>query len=117
MVGQERIGSASKRWRKAYNEYGELGLTDTRKTSSGRPSSQELTLEKQLSRKDAEIAYLKAFNYRGYKKGSRSIKMVLEKEFNIIYNRKRIQRMIRKYGVKCPIRKANPYRRMMKATR
>ena len=60
---------------------------------------------------------LKAFNHRGYKKGSRSIKMVLENEFNIIFNRKRIQRIMRKYDIKCPIRRANPYRRMMKATR
>lgn len=60
---------------------------------------------------------LKAFNHRGYKKGSRSIKMVLEHEFNRILNRKCIQRIMRKYDIKCPIRKANPYRRMMKATR
>jgi len=60
---------------------------------------------------------LKAFEHRGYKKGSRSIKMVLEQEFDLIINRKCIQRIMRKYNIKCPIRKANPYRRMMKATR
>lgn len=60
---------------------------------------------------------MKAFEHRGYKRGSRSIKMVLEQEFNIILNRKCIQRIMRKYDIKCPIRKANPYRRMMKATR
>jgi putative transposase len=60
---------------------------------------------------------LKAFNHRGYKKGSRSIKMVLEKDFGIIYNRKRIQRIMRKFNIICPIRKANPYRRMAKATK
>ena len=53
---------------------------------------------------------LKAFNYRGYKKGSRSIKMVLENKFNIIMNRKKIQRIMRKYNITCPIRKANPYK-------
>lgn len=58
---------------------------------------------------------LKAFNYLGYKKGSRSIKMVLEQEFNLIYNRKCIQRIMCKYSMS--IRKANPYRRMMKATK
>lgn len=62
-------------------------------------------------------AILKVFNHRGYKKGSRSIKMVLENEFNLIVNRKCIQRIMRKYNIKCPIRKANPYRRMMKATK
>lgn len=30
-------------------------------------------------------------------------------------NRKKIQRIMRKYDVVCPIRKANPYRRMAKA--
>lgn len=60
---------------------------------------------------------LKAFNKRGYKRGSRSIKMVLEQEENITYSRKRIQRIMRKFDIICPIRKANPYRRMMKANR
>jgi len=60
---------------------------------------------------------LKAFHYRGYKKGSRSIKMVLENEFGIIYSRKRIQRIMRKFSIKCPIRRANPYRRLAKATK
>ncbi|MBA9013723.1 transposase InsO family protein [Clostridium beijerinckii] len=55
--------------------------------------------------------------HRGYKKGSRSIKMVIDHEFNLIINRKCIQRIMRKYNIVCPIRKANPYRRMMKATR
>lgn len=69
--------------------------------------------------KDLELKniILKAFNHRGYKKGSRSIKMVLEHEFNRVVNRKCIQRIMRKYNIVCPIRKANPYRRMLKATR
>lgn len=66
---------------------------------------------------DFKRIILMAFDYRGYKKGSRSIKMVLEQEFKVIINRKCIQRIMRKYNIKCPIRKANPYRRMMKATR
>ncbi|WP_242944267.1 IS3 family transposase [Clostridium botulinum] len=60
---------------------------------------------------------LKAYDYRGYKKGSRSIKMTLKNEFNITYSRKKIQRIMRKYSIVCPIRKANPYRRMAKATK
>lgn len=60
---------------------------------------------------------LKAFNFKGRKKGARQIKMVLENEFNIIYNLKRIRRIMKKYNIFCPIRKANPYRRMMKATK
>ena len=200
MIGNDRIWSASKRWRRGYKVLGDLGLRDSRKFSSGRPLKRELTHQEILAKKDAEIAYwkaeaellkkierqerqvkkdrlsftsiyviiqdiiskykykymirhlcevagisragyyshlkskdkrkvrdkkdtelreviLKAFDHRGYKKGSRSIKMVLEQEFHLIINRKCIQRIMRKYGIQCPIRKANPYRRMMKATR
>lgn len=60
---------------------------------------------------------LRAFNFKGRKKGSRQIKMILENEFNIIYNLKRIRRIMKKYNIVCPIRKANTYRRMMKATK
>lgn len=60
---------------------------------------------------------LKAFNRRGYKKGSRSIKMILENEFNIQYSRKRIQRIMNKYDIICPHRKSNPYRKIAKATK
>ena len=60
---------------------------------------------------------LKAFNHRGYKKGSRSIKMTLENEFGVIMNRKKIQRIMRKYNIICPIRKPNPYKRIAKATK
>lgn len=77
-------------------------------------SKHALKEEKDITLKDI---IMKAYDHRGYKKGSRSIKMVLEQEFNIILNRKCIQRIMRKYNIKCPIRKANPYRRMMKATR
>ena len=43
--------------------------------------------------------------------------MTLEGQYGIIYNLKRIRRIMKKYGIICPIRKANPYRRMMKATK
>jgi transposase InsO family protein len=79
------------------------------------------TLEQQKLMEDKDLEardnILMAFNYKGYDKGSRSIKMTLEGEFSIIYSRKKIQRIMRKYDIKCPIRKANPYRRMAKATK
>lgn len=76
-------------------------------------------IRKRKEEKDLKLkeVILKAFNHRGYKRGSRSIKMVLEHEFDLIINRKCIQRIMRKYDIVCPIRKANPYRRMLKATR
>lgn len=60
---------------------------------------------------------LKAYKFKNRKKGSRQIKMVLENEFDTIMNLKKIRRLMRKYNLVCPIRKANPYRRMMKATK
>ncbi|VDG98573.1 Integrase core domain [Lysinibacillus sphaericus] len=59
---------------------------------------------------------LKAYRFKRYKKGARQIKMTLEDHFEIIYNLKRIGRIMKKYDIVCPIRRANPYRRMMKAT-
>lgn len=59
---------------------------------------------------------LKALYFRNRKKGARQIKMTLTGKFNITYNLKRIYRIMNKYKIICPIRKANPYRRMAKAT-
>ena len=69
--------------------------------------------------KDEELRdnILKEYKFKNRKKGARQIKMTLEKEFNIVYNLKRIRRIMKKYKIVCPIRKANPYRRMMKATK
>lgn len=200
IIGLKRIDCASSRWRKVYKDRGVLALEDARTLNSGRTLNRELTIEEIITKKDAEIAYLKAelelikklemherqvinkklppfkvfkliqnliknfnlknmvrhlckvanvstsgyyrflntsnirstnedndlkskniilkaLNYRGYKKGSRSIKMTLENSFGIVMNRKKIQRIMRKYNIICPIRKANPYRRMAKATK
>ena len=59
---------------------------------------------------------MKAYNFKRRKKGARQIKMTLECQFGIVYNLKRIRRVMKKYDIVCPIRKANPYRRMMNAT-
>lgn len=61
---------------------------------------------------------LKAYQYRGYGKGIRGIHMrLLHEDPPVCMNVKKIQRLMRKYGLRCPIRKANPYRRMAKAMR
>lgn len=60
---------------------------------------------------------LKAYNFKNCTKGSRGIYMVLLNEFNIEMNRKKIQRLMRKFNLRCPIRKINPYRQMAKATK
>lgn len=43
--------------------------------------------------------------------------MTLQNFFGINYNLKRIRRIMKKYNIVCPHRKANQYRRMMKATK
>ena len=57
---------------------------------------------------------LEAYRFRGYAKGARSIHMRLL-HVGIIMNVKKIRRLMKKYNLFCPIRKANPYRRMAKA--
>ena len=79
------------------------------------------TIEKRKSNeiKDLESKenILKAYNFKNRKKGAKQIKMTLKNNFNINYNLKRIRRIMKKYNIVCPHRKANPYRRMMKATK
>lgn len=59
---------------------------------------------------------VEAYRFRGYDKGARGIYMRLAHlDPPVIMNLKKIRRLMNKYGLKCPIRKANPYRRMAKA--
>ena len=60
---------------------------------------------------------LRAYHFRGRKKGARQIKMTLQNQYGITYNLKRIRRIMKKFEIICPIRKANPARRMAKATK
>jgi len=202
ILGIKRIEQSAYRWKKAYEKDGIIGLSDTRKTASGRPLERKLSKEEIIERQEAKIKILeeqvnllkkldmterrlvnesqslvknkifqliyetvsknsfknmtkyfcellkvsrsgyynyinsfaireareqadlkvkniilKAFKRRGYKKGSRSIKMILENEFDIKYSRKRIQRIMRKFNIICPHRKSNPYRKIAKATK
>lgn len=56
---------------------------------------------------------LEAYNYRGYDKGAKSIYMRLLRS-GVRMNRKKIRRLMRKYGLFCPIRKPNPYRKALR---
>ncbi|MGD6834945.1 IS3 family transposase [Sutcliffiella halmapala] len=64
----------------------------------------------------AKELILMAFRFKNRKKGARQIKMTLAGQFQCVYNLKRIRRIMKKYDIVCPARKANPYKRMMKAT-
>jgi transposase InsO family protein len=69
--------------------------------------------KEERDRADFELI-LDAYNHRGYKKGRRSIYMRLL-HTGTVMNRKKISRLMRKYNLVCPIRKANPHRRIAKA--
>ena len=78
-------------------------------------SEKNRELKEEQDRKDFEIILL-AYNYKGYNKGARGIYMrILHMDPPIIMNVKKIRRLMKKYNLFCPIRKANLYRRMAKA--
>lgn len=79
-------------------------------------NSEEVRIERENNdKKDFEII-LEAYQYRGYNKGARGIYMkLLHKNPPVVMNIKKIRRLMKKYNLFCPIRKANPYRRMGKA--
>lgn len=78
--------------------------------------SEDIRIKKEeQDRKDFEII-LEVYKYRGYDKGARGIYMrLIHMDPPIIMNVKKIRRLMKKYKLFCPIRKANPYRRMAKA--
>lgn len=79
--------------------------------------SQEKRHLREIADEELKENILKAYRFRRRKKGARQIKMTLEGHFSLTYNLKRIRRIMKKYNIVCPIRKANPYRRMAKATK
>ena len=67
--------------------------------------------------KDAfAFMYVKAaYDYKTWKKGARQIKYRIKKDYGINMNLKKIKRLMKKYGLVCPIRKVNPIKKMIKA--
>ena len=81
-------------------------------------ASEEKRNEKEAKDRQDFDLILEAYNFRGYNKGIRGIHMrLLHMKPPILMNTKKIQRLMHKYNLKCPIRKANPYRRMAKEMR
>ena len=77
----------------------------------------EETRQAREERDRADFALvLEACRFRGCQKGAGSIYMrLLHSDPPVQMNVKKIRRLMDKYGLFCPIRKANPYRRMAKA--
>ena len=71
--------------------------------------------QEEQDRRDFELI-LNAYKMHGYSKGARSIYMALQHmEPPVVMNLKKIRRLMNKFNLSCPIRKANPYRQMAKA--
>lgn len=78
--------------------------------------AEDVRLEKENKDRESFELILRAYNQRGYNKGARGIYMcMIHWNEPVIMNLKKIRRLMNKYGLVCPIRKANPYRRMAKA--
>jgi len=71
--------------------------------------------QEQQDRADFDLI-LKAYKMHGYSKGAKGIYMaLLHMDPPVIMNLKKIRRLMDKFNLSCPIRKANPYRRIAKA--
>jgi putative transposase len=79
-------------------------------------STEELRLKREKQDQEDFLLIVEAYQHRGYDKGARGIYMrLLHLELPVIMNIKKIRRLMKKYGLKCPVRRANPYRRIAKA--
>ena len=71
--------------------------------------------KEEKDREDFDLI-LKVYMHRGYDKGAKGIHMqLLHMDPPVVMNEKKIRRLMKKFNLNCPIRKANPYRRMAKA--
>ena len=56
-----------------------------------------------------------AYDYKTWKKGALQIRYRIYKDHGILMNLKKIRRLMKKYGLFCPIRKVNPLKKMIRA--
>ncbi len=71
--------------------------------------------QEQRDREDFDLI-LEAYRMHGYSKGAKGVHMaLLHMDPPVIMNLKKIRRLMGKYHLSCPVRKANPYRRMARA--
>jgi transposase InsO family protein len=78
--------------------------------------TEDLRHKREVKDREDFTIILMAYQFRGYDKGARGIYMrLLHIKPPIYMNIKKIRRLMKKYNLFCPIRKANPYRRAAKA--
>lgn len=79
-------------------------------------ATEDIRLQREEKDRQDFLIIVEAYQYRGFHKGARSIYMrLLHMNPPVHMNIKKIRRLMKKYGLLCPIRKANPYRRMARA--
>jgi putative transposase len=79
-------------------------------------ATENIRLQRENKDREDFLIILEAYQFRGYSKGARGIYMrLLHMNPSVHMNIKKIRRLMKKYRLFCPIRKANPYRRMAKA--
>jgi putative transposase len=75
------------------------------------------TRQRKDEQDEMDIKHIKSiFQQKKEKVGALQIKMILENDYFIVMNHKKIRRLMRKYGFIARVRKANPYKKMIKAT-
>lgn len=62
VLGRKRIEASGSRWRREFNQGGELALKDSRKLGSGRPLERELTDAEKIKKLEEQIKYLEIEN-------------------------------------------------------
>jgi len=64
VIGKDQPKRSLKRWRKTFEQFGEVGFQSERrgKASTGRPTSKNLSAEEKLRKAEARIKYLEAEN-------------------------------------------------------
>jgi len=78
--------------------------------------AEKTRIERELQDESDFKLILEAYKFRGYDKGVRGIHMrLMHQTPSVVMNPKKIRRLMRKYSLRCPIRRANPYRRITKA--
>lgn len=78
-------------------------------------NNKETYLNKELQDSEDYKLILEAYNYKNWKKGARQIKMRIERDHGVVMNLKKIRRLMKKYGLMCPIRRTDPLKAMIRA--
>ncbi len=78
--------------------------------------AEEVRARKENNDKEDSVLIRAIFDQKKQKAGALQIKMILENDYGIVMNHKKIRRIMRKFNLVAKVRQANPYRKMAKAT-